>query len=196
MQHIGATSLTVSNLLPHTEDMKDEVLYDRWAVLSPSNRPSPLNPDVHLPKIDLRPETVGPLVDLLRTRVNERPLFGNTVSGAPRCRFVSEGWAAVAWDGSIAPCLPLLHSYPCYVLGRPKQIRRYVLGNVREGNLPELWEADTFRRFRERVRDFDFPPCTDCGGCDMTATNETDCFGNPFPTCGDCLWAWGLIQCP
>jgi len=196
MQHIGATHLVVSNLLPHSEAMRDEVLYDRWAARSPQSRPSPLNPEVRLPKMDLRPETVGPLVDLLRTRVNEGPLFGNTVAREPRCQFVTEGCAAVAWDGGISPCLPLLHSYPCYILGRPKYIRRFVLGNVLEDDLAAVWDGETWRRFRDRVRRFDFPPCTDCGGCDVAATNETDCFGNPFPTCGDCLWARGLIQCP
>jgi len=26
--------------------------------------------------------------------------------------------------------------------------------------------------------------------------NLEDCFGNSAPTCGGCLWAQGLIQCP
>jgi len=30
----------------------------------------------------------------------------------------------------------------------------------------------------------------------MADMNEEDCFANPFPTCGGCLWAMGVIQCP
>ena len=50
--------------------------------------------------------------------------------------------------------------------------------------------------FRRRVAQFDFPPCPDCGSCELVASNEEDCLGNPFPVCGDCLWARGILQCP
>jgi hypothetical protein len=50
--------------------------------------------------------------------------------------------------------------------------------------------------YRKRVQSFAFPPCTFCGGCDMSVANEEDCFGNEYPTCGGCLWAQGVIQCP
>jgi hypothetical protein len=30
----------------------------------------------------------------------------------------------------------------------------------------------------------------------MTESNQEDCFGNTFPTCGGCLWAQGFIRCP
>jgi hypothetical protein len=30
----------------------------------------------------------------------------------------------------------------------------------------------------------------------MSEANEEDCFGNGFPTCGGCLWAQGVLQCP
>lgn len=36
----------------------------------------------------------------------------------------------------------------------------------------------------------------DGSGCELRETNEADCYGNPFPTCGECLWAAGLVQCP
>jgi hypothetical protein len=46
------------------------------------------------------------------------------------------------------------------------------------------------------VQRFDFSPCAYCGGCDLSKGNETDCIGNTFPTCGGCLWAQGIVQCP
>lgn len=42
----------------------------------------------------------------------------------------------------------------------------------------------------------DFPPCTFCGGCEMSEDNLTDCMGNPFPACGACVWSQGAVQCP
>jgi len=81
------------------------------------------------------------------------------------------------------------------VMGRPKAIRPYYVGDVREESLRVLWEQADYAAFRQRVRDFDFSPCVDCGGCYMAETNEEDCFGNTFPVCGDCLWARGIIRC-
>jgi len=47
------------------------------------------------------------------------------------------------------------------------------------------------------LQNFAFAPCTFCGGCDLSETNEEDCIGNDiFPVCGGCLWAQGIIQCP
>jgi hypothetical protein len=46
------------------------------------------------------------------------------------------------------------------------------------------------------VQSFAFPPCTYCGGCEMSISNQEDCFGNHFPACGGCLWAQGVVQCP
>jgi hypothetical protein len=48
--------------------------------------------------------------------------------------------------------------------------------------------------FRDRVRRYGFPPCTDCG-YDLTEADKEDCLGNPQPTYGDCLWARGIIRC-
>jgi hypothetical protein len=62
--------------------------------------------------------------------------------------------------------------------------------------LCDLWNTKEHVAFRERVHNYDFPPCTMCGSCELSENNESDCFGNNFPTCGGCLWAQGIIQCP
>jgi hypothetical protein len=46
------------------------------------------------------------------------------------------------------------------------------------------------------VLNFEFSPCTLCDGCILSEKNEEDCYGNAFPTCGGCLWAQGIVQCP
>jgi len=74
-------------------------------------------------------------------------------------------------------------------------MRRYTLGNIRETSITEIWNGQEYRNFRKRVLAFDFPPCSHCD-CDMAEANEEDCFGSAFPTCGDCLWARGVIRCP
>ena len=77
-------------------------------------------------------------------------------------------------------------------MSRERCSRRYVVGNVSERDLNGLWKAPQYETFRERVETFDFSHCTFCGGCDLFETNEEDCFGNTFPTCGGCLWAQGI----
>ena len=109
---------------------------------------------------------------------------------------MEEGSAAITWDGRVSPCVALMHSHSCYVMGRKKSVRRHSLGDVGQAPLADIWHSEEFTAFRRRVREFNFSPCVSCGGCDLVEANEEDCFGNTFPTCGDCLWARGVIVCP
>jgi len=192
---LEARSVIVTGLLPYTAELADETIYGYWAGKTYGDR-SVWDPEIALPRIDARRGTLEPVVRLLeRAGVVGQPL-SRRKGATGYCRFVAEGTAAIAWDGELSPCVALMHSYTCYVNGREKRIRRYALGNVAERPIGEIWAREDCRAFRKRVLDFDFPPCTDCGACDLAETNETDCFGNPFPVCGDCLWAKGVIQCP
>jgi len=103
---------------------------------------------------------------------------------------------AVGWDGVVSPCLPLLHSHAAFLYERKRFSRRHVIGNIDEHDLQELWNRPDYIALRERVQNFDFSPCVFCGGCNLSQSNEEDCIGNTFPTCGGCLWAQGVIQCP
>ena len=71
---------------------------------------------------------------------------------------------------------------------------RWEVGRLPDESLAAVWAKPDYVAFRERVRRFDFPPCTDCG-CELAESNEEDCLGNPHPTCGDCLWARGVVRC-
>ena len=44
-----------------------------------------------------------------------------------------------------------------------------------------IWLKPEYAAFRERVRKFEFSPCTDCGGCDSAEKNEDDSSAIPFP---------------
>ncbi len=57
-----------------------------------------------------------------------------------------------------------------------------------------MWAKADYAAFRERVRRFGFPPCTDCA-CELAEANEGGCLGNPHPVCDDCLWARDIVRC-
>lgn len=193
---MGASFVVVTNLLPYTEEFKEEILY--WLSASSSYRlvRSWWSPEIVLPRMDARREYLEPLLGLLKHRgiIDLLPRRSDGAEGY--CRFVGEGAVAIAWDGEVSPCVALMHSYTCYVLGREKFIRRYAVGNIGQEKITHIWDSHEYRQFRTRVQQFDFSPCVDCGGCQFSESNEEDCFGNKFPVCGDCLWARGVILCP
>ncbi|MFA5054693.1 MAG: SPASM domain-containing protein [Dehalococcoidia bacterium] len=45
--------------------------------------------------------------------------------------------------------------------------RCYVVGNIMEKSLRDLWHDPEHIAFRQRVQSFDFSPCTYCGGCEL-----------------------------
>lgn len=192
---IGASFVVVTNVLPYTPELADEVLYGHWAGRAYLER-ARWRPKVVLPRIDARHDAVEPIVGLLEHAGAVGPSRPSPYGGDGYCRFVAEGSIAVGWDGRVSPCVALMHSYTCYVLGREKAIRRYVVGDLSSEDVRDVWAREEYVRFRARVLRFEFAPCTSCGSCNLAETNEEDCFGNPFPVCGDCLWAKGVVQCP
>jgi MoaA/NifB/PqqE/SkfB family radical SAM enzyme len=194
-RRLGAERFLVTNVLPHTREMIADVLYSR-ALSDVAELPSPFGSRLDLPRIDWNEDTREPLYQAWRSWY--RMTSGGTNLGAALdfCPFVENGATAISWDGSLSPCLPLMHSHMTFLDEREHFSRRYVVGNVTEHDLAELWNDAQYAAFRERVQVFDFAPCLSCGGCDYFEANEEDCFGNTFPTCSGCLWAQGLIQCP
>lgn len=192
---LGAARFMVTNLLPHTAEMRRETLYDR-VLTHISYLPSRWVSHVSLPKMDVDPITGPVLYEVLRGDRNVSFAGGNLGATNDRCPFIEEGAAAVGWDGRFSPCLTLLHSHTSFLDERERHVRCFVVGNVGERDLGDLWHAPEHRAFRERVQGFQFSPCSVCGGCELSLANEADCFGNNFPTCGGCLWAQGVIQCP
>jgi MoaA/NifB/PqqE/SkfB family radical SAM enzyme len=159
-------------------------------------RASPMGPHITLPRLD-RNGITGPALDRLEhtgylMSVNDDPVAAT----GERCPFINAGATAIAWDGYLSPCLPLVHNHLSYLNQTHRTLRRHVIGNVKDHNLLDLWNDPEYTAFRQRVQLFDFPPCTACGGCQMLEENQEDCYGNAFPTCGGCLWAQGIIQCP
>lgn len=186
---IGISRYMVTNVLPYTAEMCDEVLYHR-AIERAAWQASPWHPHVNLPEIDLNQTTREALFQAWNTRP------GVMFKKHDRCPFIEQRSLSISWDGDVSPCLALLHSHESYLFEKKRVVTRWRVGNVHETSLTELWNLPEYRAFRERVECFDFSPCTYCASCEMAEANQEDCFGNTFPSCGGCLWAQGVIQCP
>jgi len=192
---LDATRFIVSNVLPHTQEMRKEVLYS-YAMSNDTYFPSPRLPELHMPKMDAARLASQPLYEAICGNWNLNFIGANSRLTSDRCPFVDAGATAVRWDGGVSPCLPLLHSNHNFLNGLDRHARRHVVGNINDRSLSELWHDPEYVAFRARVQAFDFAPCTICDGCPLSETNEEDCYGNEFPTCGGCLWAQGFVQCP
>jgi MoaA/NifB/PqqE/SkfB family radical SAM enzyme len=190
---LGATVIVVTNVLAYTPELQAETLYDHHAS-SLSGAETSAAPRWQLPAFDWD-EEVGAALGEALTRSGPVSFFGaDPEDTRSRCPFVHAGACAVAWHGGVSPCPPLLHTYTCFVRGREKRMTRWEVGRLPDEPLAAIWAKPDYTAFRDRVRSFDFPPCTDCG-CELAEANKEDCLGNPHPTCGDCLWARGIVRC-
>ncbi|MBN2293441.1 MAG: SPASM domain-containing protein [Pirellulales bacterium] len=193
---LGFASILVTNLVPYTAEMAHDILYDHWTTAAANTKRSPWMPEIDLPRLDLRGPAM-PVFEELATSGGRLMVNGeNVVGGGMYCRFVNEGFMAITPGGDVTPCLPLLHTYTYFFRNRHRRSKTHRVGNVNHRSLDEIWSDPEYQAFRHRVSEFSFSPCIDCGGCDLRDSNEKDCYNNPFPTCGECLWAAGLVQCP
>ena len=93
---LGAGHLMISNILPYSKDMKNEILYE--AALATPPRPE-LKPKVRLPLMDMTDMTADPIFEAVN--------YGRTVTVGScslnneknHCRFIEDGAAAVGWNG-------------------------------------------------------------------------------------------------
>jgi MoaA/NifB/PqqE/SkfB family radical SAM enzyme len=197
---LGISHYLVTNVLPYTREMCEEMLYTR-SIDTLGSRSSPWNPRLDFPQMDANQHTREPLIRLMNTHpyyfLPQYFLVDNErTDRRDCCPFIRQGSTAISWDGNLSPCLPLMHQHTSFLLDIHRFSRRHVVGNISEHKLSELWESPDYVNFRRRVDDFDFSPCTVCASCEMAESNQEDCFGNTFPTCGGCLWAQGFIRCP
>jgi tungsten cofactor oxidoreducase radical SAM maturase len=176
---LNAARVLVSNVLPYSGEMRDEILYGYEPRRPFSAGGWPVKADawvmwgtLELPRLHWGAER--------------------------RCRFVQDRAIVVGWDGNVSPCYALSHNYTYFAIdGRNKCVNRYVLGNVNEHPLAEIWMSEEYVRFRSEVREFHFPSCPDCDlreTCDLRERNE-GCWGWN-PSCADCLWAQDIVRCP
>jgi MoaA/NifB/PqqE/SkfB family radical SAM enzyme len=194
-QRLDARQFKMSHVLPYTDELRGEILYAR-SLRDPAYMSSPRIPRLSLPRMEFNDQTSGPLIQALKSGYTVN-LAGNNLGGAMDvCHFIESGSISIGWDGNVAPCLPMLHTHAHYFRAYRHQVKQHILGNINQADLIDLWRDPEYVQYRERVHSFAFAPCTFCGGCELLEGNEEDCVGNTFPSCGGCLWAQGLIQCP
>jgi tungsten cofactor oxidoreducase radical SAM maturase len=176
---LNISRMLVSNVLPYTEELREEVLYSYEPV-------PPFKASGWALKLDAWVSWA--------TQEMPRMHWG----AERRCRFVQDHATVVGWDGSVSPCYALSHNYSYYTVdGRKKQVNRYILGNVNDQSLADIWTSEEYVRFRSEVKAYRFPSCPDCDlreSCDLRERN-LGCWGWN-PSCADCLWAQGIIRCP
>jgi MoaA/NifB/PqqE/SkfB family radical SAM enzyme len=191
---LGADLFSISNVLPHTPEMRDEALY-----VGPHDGDIAVtewSPLLSLPRMELNEWTRDSLIEALRRASTFSVARQQLNQGANTCPFVEKGSISIRWDGNVAPCLALLHDNENYLDFRKRTTLAFSFGNIREQSLGEIWDSPAYRALRERLLSFDFAYCTSCNGCDLADSNVEDCYDTAAPTCGACLWAQGLIQCP
>lgn len=192
---IGASDISVSNVVPHTPEMEAEILYEK-ALNSCAYRASPWVVDVSLPKFDMNAQMLPIIGDMFHSS-NSISLLDASLSARDNyCRFVQQGYSVIRWDGEVSPCLPLLHDHRIYLRHRSSDVSHQSYGSIKQTDLADIWHSEDYAAYRQKVRDFPFSPCTTCGGCDLFAENRFDCSDQSFPVCGRCLWAQGFVQCP
>jgi MoaA/NifB/PqqE/SkfB family radical SAM enzyme len=194
-ESLGAVYFSISNVLAHTVELRQEILYQQ-ALYRGSNQFAEGVPQVSLPRLDQQPEVMQVLGQILGGRYRIELGGGQVGENVNRCPFIQKGSTAVRWDGSVSPCLPLLHTHHAYLDERLRLSKEYSVGSLQESSLRQIWNTPGYVELRERLQDFDFSPCTYCNSCEMADANQEDCFGSTAPACGGCLWAQGLIQCP
>ena len=192
---IGAQQFSISNVLAHNASLRREVLYEK-AIYHHAATHEATFPRVNWPRMDTTPETLNALGETLNGQYRTSLAALENFRTFDTCPFLEKNSTSIRWDGAVSPCLPLLHSHASYLDDHLRQSTAFTVGSLNTNTLIQIWNDPDYMALRERLREFDFSPCTVCNSCDMAEANQEDCFGNELPACGGCLWAQGLIQCP
>lgn len=192
---VGATRFSISNVLPHTQELNDQTLYKR-SMQNMVGRQNTSVPLVNIARMDWNDLTKDVLA-YVYSRKFRLEVAGYELNRAlDTCPFVEQGSLSVRWDGNVAPCLPLLHTNQYIYRQQMRKTNNYILGNIRENGLLGIWNSREYVELRDRLQRFQFSPCTFCDGCELSEENIRDCMGNTDLTCGGCMWAQGFIRCP
>jgi len=193
---LGVDSFSVSNVLPHTPQLRDEVLY-RESLFYADTPSSSYNCTIDLPRMDMSERVSSILSEAVKATGKVAISGRNLTLGDDTCPFSRKGSMSIRWDGEVSPCLPLMHTHTSFIEEIECTTYAWSVGNINRMSLSQLWNRETYVNFRKKLFAFDFPPCSICTtACHMLKDNLTDCWDSPHPACGSCLWAKGLIQCP
>ncbi|WP_434512068.1 radical SAM protein [Desulfitobacterium sp. AusDCA] len=195
-QRVGADMISVSNVLPYSAEMVDQMVC-KLKVGSTNKSYGSKGIPINLPSIDKAEIDPQLLYDIFKNydKIN---IFRNGYEREiGNCRFIKDRCTFIKWDGTVSPCMGLLHSYKTYFPdGEERAVTSYSLGDIGKTSLKEIWNSEEYSNYRDNVDSYEFSPCMQCSPCELAETNKEDCYGNMFPTCSGCLWAQSVIQCP
>jgi tungsten cofactor oxidoreducase radical SAM maturase len=177
--NLKADKFIISNMIPQSEENKDDILYTRYENKEIKNLFENL--------------TVYALCKGLRVDYPNYEL--KTVRS---CDFIEDSAVFICASGDSAPCYRFSHDYTEFVFGRKKDVKKYTFGNLENNTLMNIWNSDKYKTFREAIINHQYPSCMDCSfveGCSYIEDSEVDCYALA-PSCSDCLWCRGFVQCP
>jgi len=187
---LGADEFSISNVLPYTKELNQQVLYNGFI-----GRSTPASSNNILPPMEIDINILGTINNALRNIYKKKFSESNTNYFISNCPFIEKKSTAIRHDGALSPCLPFMHRHEIFFENRLRVIEPYIIGNINQDKILDLWNNDTYRKHRESVFNFDFL-CTACALCFEFDSNDCDCFSYNSPVCGGCLWAMGFIKCP
>lgn len=194
-QVMGAKEIKISNIIPYEKEMQKEMLYEKTlSMMGFQDKHKQMIINMPVMDFDRLEKDIMPLILHSGHSIKLGENLVTRKSGY--CKFIQDSSLFVRWDGEVCPCIALLHSTKTYLHDTERQITFCTFGNINRDQINMIWNSPEYKKFRAKVEEFSFSPCTLCGHCSYVESNEEDCFGNQFPTCGGCLWAEGFAQCP
>jgi len=179
LKKIGFQRLVISNILPQSEHDKDKISYTPY-----------LDEELRTFVYTWYPAAAA---NQLQIKIPFTKL-----DSEHRCAFIENGAVCITANGDVSPCYRFMHEGQEYVFGRRKTIKPVYFGNIMNAELTDIWNQDDYVAFRFQNFASRYPSCVDCDYvelCEYINSSEADCRANE-PSCADCLWCRGLIECP
>lgn len=141
---LGADYFSISNVLPHTPELRDEVLY-RNSLFFADTPAATYNSTIDLPRMDFSPEISSILVETLKGSGKIAISGKQLTMGDDSCPFLRKGSMSIRWDGEASPCLPLMHTHTSYIEEIVRTTHAWSVGNINDLTLAELWNQPSYR---------------------------------------------------
>jgi MoaA/NifB/PqqE/SkfB family radical SAM enzyme len=147
----GAQMVSVSNVIPYSKEMIDEMVCDSWVACN--NRTYDLGSvSIDIPVIDKTGITNQALFKFFTSNNNISIMKNKVRPETPYCRFIKERCTFVRWDGKVSPCMGLLHSYKTYfsMIKVERNVLNYTLGDIQIKKLKDIWDSKEYLN-RKRI---------------------------------------------
>jgi MoaA/NifB/PqqE/SkfB family radical SAM enzyme len=188
---IEASKLSISNVLPFTEELVEERLYK----LSAGNWGKG-DLRIEFPRMDSS-KAVSDIIHSAASAGGWYSIAGNEKDQRIGvCPFIKKASTSIRWDGKMSPCTPLFYDCESFLDERKRTSFACHYGDLNVDSLLDVWNLGDYKKLRRKLQRAEFSPCTVCNSCELADSNEEDCFGDEHPSCSGCYWQQGFIQCP